>query len=160
MPCLTFAHDHVIYRVVRTSWSNPLDASFSRVGDKRWNAPGTFPVLYSCCSESVARAITFDLYRTASIDLDDLTQAMRPELVEIQWAGDVVDMFSPAGITAAGFDGDYPVRATRAQTQTAGAGWHAEGQGGNRMPERLTGAGRIRRLGGPSSKQDRIGDPN
>ena len=125
-------HEHQpIYRVVRAGWADPLDASFSRrQRGNRWNAPGAFSVLYTCCSAGVARGVTLDLYRFAGIVLEDLQPAVRPQLVEISWDGEAVDVASPEGVAAAGFPPTYPLGVDWPQTQPAAAEWHADGHEG------------------------------
>lgn len=128
---IRFEHDHVpLHRVVRADWSDPLDASFSqRSPDRRWNT-GNFPALYCCCSAGVARAVTLDLFRVAGVELEDLQPGARPQLAEIDWRGEVVDMLSEDGLNAAGFPQDYPSTADRAATRSAGERWHAAGAEG------------------------------
>lgn len=118
-------HRHVpVYRVVRRSWADPLDTSFSQQKtDNRWNTPD-FPALYCCCSEPVARAVTLDVFRMAGVELSDLRAHAQPQLVEVDWHGRVVDMSSPEGIAAAGFPAGYPVGVDKRATREAAAAWH------------------------------------
>jgi len=129
---LTVAHNHVpLYRVIRRGWADPLDTSFSQraLADNRWNTPD-FPALYCSCSERVARAIARDVFRLAGIEIADLQPAMMPQLVEIAWSGEVVDVASPEGVAAAGFPQDYPVGTDKAQTRAAATIWHSGGAAG------------------------------
>jgi hypothetical protein len=122
-------HAHVpIYRVVRKGWPNPLDTTFSQRAnaDNRWNTP-EFPALYCCCSEAVARAITVDRFRIAGVDLEDLQEDVRPQLVEIHWTGEAIDMFTESGIVSAGFPADYPAATERKETRRSAVQWHAMG---------------------------------
>lgn len=121
----TFVHDHQpIYRVVRRGWSDPLDSSFSRRrDDRRWNTPD-FPALYCCCSEVVARDVTRDLLLEAAVEPEDLQPDLRPQLVEIGWRGEVVDVVTEEGVAEAGFPMDYPAGVVLADTQEAAKVWH------------------------------------
>ena len=95
-----FDHSHQpVYRVVRRSWRNPLDATFSQrpTADNRWNT-NRFPALYCCCSVTVARAVALDVLRYAGIELTDLRPDVQPRLVEISWSGEVVDVATAAGV--------------------------------------------------------------
>ena len=126
------AHDHVpLCRVVRRGWTDPLDTSYSQrvSANNRWNTPG-FPALYCACSERVARAVVRDVFRLAGVELADLQEAMLPQLVEIGWTGQVVDVASAEGVLAAGFPPDYPAGIDKAQTRAAAEAWHATGAGG------------------------------
>lgn len=123
-------HEHLVYRVVRRGWRDPLDASFSQTRtSNRWNTP-RFPALYACCSEPVARGVAQDVFRLSGITVEDLQPDARPSLVEIAWSGRVVDVASAAGLAAAGFGADYPVGTTADLTQAAAARWHREGREG------------------------------
>jgi hypothetical protein len=73
-----------------------------------------------CCSETVARAVTLDVFRTAGVELSDLRPDARPRLVEIAWHGKVADMSSTEGLAAAG----------KAMTRRAAERWHTAGLGG------------------------------
>jgi RES domain-containing protein len=125
-------HTHQpVYRVLRAGWSDPLDASFSqgaRAGN-RWNNPD-FPALYCCCSERVARAVVLDVFRLYQVDPRDLQPDIQPQLIELSWAGDVVDISSAEGIRRAGFPADYPHGVTKHQTRQAGSAWHSSGAHG------------------------------
>jgi len=125
-PLLT-PHEHQpVYRVVRKHWSDPLDVSHSQTrGDNRWNT-AAFPALYCCCSPRVASAVVLDVFRLAGIELADLKPEARPELIEVSWAGDVVDVASPEGVLAAGFPIEYPERVSREQTRRAAFDWHRQ----------------------------------
>ena len=128
----TLVHDHLtMYRVVRRDWANPVDATFSQHSDRdnRWNTPD-FPALYCCCSESVARAIVRDIFRVTGADLSDLQDAARPQLVEIHWTGDPVDMITARGLVAAGFSEDYPTGSDHSQTREVARRWHYGGAAG------------------------------
>jgi RES domain-containing protein len=128
----TDPHDHEpVYRVVRAGWAILLDTSYSRrKSDNRWNPPDAFEVLYACCSEDVARAIALDTFRYAGIVIDDLQPEVRPQLAEIGWGGEVVDMASPEGVQAAGFPPTYPTGADHRRTQPCAVRWHAAGHEG------------------------------
>lgn len=122
-------HDHLpIYRVIRRGWPNPLDTSYSqlRSTDNRWNTPG-FPALYCCCSPTVARAIVHDVFRLTSVDIEDLQEDARPQLVEIHWTGEVVDMITESAIVNAGFQADYPRDTGHSQTQMIASNLHSKG---------------------------------
>ena len=126
------AHQHVpLYRVVRRVWTDPLDTSYSQraLADNRWNTPD-FPALYCSCSERVARSVARDIHRLAGVEFADLQDAMLPDLVEIAWTGEVVDVASPEGVQAAGFPPEYPIGIEKAQTRAWATTWHESGAQG------------------------------
>lgn len=123
---LTQRHDHVpVYRVIRANWRDPLDASYSQTRtDRRWNT-ADFPALYACCSERVAAAVARDVFRVGALALEDL-RGGRPQLAEVGWSGEVVDVASVEGVEAAGFPANYPEGVTKETTQRAAAQWESE----------------------------------
>jgi len=119
-----------LYRVVRASWSDPLDGTWSQtMGDRRWNTVD-FPALYCCLSLEVARAITRDLLGFVGVELSDLQPDYRPRLVEVGWSGELVDVATARGVAAAGFPESYPEGVARSATQRAGLRWHHQGREG------------------------------
>src|SRR5271163_163838 len=101
----TIVHDHIpIFRVIRRDWADPLDPTFSQRShvNNRWNT-ARFPALYCCCSDAVARAIVRHIFRLTGVDIADLQEAVQPQLVEILWTGEPVDMITETAIVAAGF---------------------------------------------------------
>lgn len=123
-------HEHDVFRVVHAGWENPLDASFSRSkADNRWNT-SELSALYCCCSEMVARAVVRDRFRLTGVELAELQPEFRPRLVEVGWAGRVVDIASEAGILAAGFPGDYPIGVDKSETQRSATRWHSDNHEG------------------------------
>ncbi len=134
MTGVTVAHSHApILRVVAAGWADPLDSAFSRSGG-RWNAPDTFEVLHTCCGERVARAVVEERLSTHGLQVDDLLPEQRPELAEIDWRGEVVDMITEHGVASAGFPDDYPAthldERGYAETQAAGGRWQSAGAAG------------------------------
>ena len=113
-----------LYRVVRRSYLDPLDASFSqKTPDRRWNTD-RFAALYCCASVHVARAVVRDIFGMSGLVTDDLQPARRPDLAHLEWTGRVVDVATPSGVKAAGFAGTYPARAVRELTQPRAERWH------------------------------------
>jgi RES domain-containing protein len=116
-----------VYRVVRSGWADPLDASHSRrTPDRRWN-DAAFPALYCCCSEAVARAVALDVLDYAGLRLEELQPAARPELAEIAWHGSVADAATAEGVEAAGLPPEYPRHVSRHETRRLAARWHGAG---------------------------------
>src|SRR5260370_32918057 len=102
---VTIEHSHLpVYRVVRKSWADPIDTSFSQRHnvDNRWNTPD-FPALYCCCSKSVARAIVRDRFGITGVEMADLQETAYPPLIECHWVGQPGYMITTETITSAGF---------------------------------------------------------
>jgi len=120
-------HDHApVFRVLRAGHTNPLDVSHSRARPGRWNTPD-FPALYSCCSETSAKAVARDRFNLAAVALDDLQPDAHPQLFELEWRGSVADVASPEGLSAAEFPASYPEGAPRERTQLRAAEWRRDG---------------------------------
>jgi RES domain-containing protein len=130
MPVRLVAHAHAVYRVVRAGWPDPLDTSFSRDRGGRWNAPGSHRVLYTCCSLPVARAVAREALARAGVTVDDLQPAFRPILVEVAWRGQLVDVASAEGVSAAALPATYPRGTGYTVTQPLGRSWHEAGIAG------------------------------
>lgn len=122
------SHDHDVVRVVRAGWEDPLDATFSRrAAESRWNTEA-FPALYCCCSEAVARAVTRDRWRLVGVEqAAELQPAYRPQLVEISWSGEVVDVAFQEGLASNGLPASYPDGVDKGVTRERAASWHADG---------------------------------
>lgn len=127
----TLVHDHTpLFRVVRRGFADPLDASFSRgARDNRWN-DSEFPALYGGCSERVARAVTLDVLGFAGLLLDELQDGALPQLVEIDWQGELVDASSPEGVAALELPPTYPRATDKEHTRAiARELWQARHEG-------------------------------
>ena len=125
MTTATIAHTHTpLYRVVQHGWADPTDSSYSQtVDNNRWNTRD-FPALYCCCSSRVARGVVQERFGN-DIVLEDLNPEVMPDLAEIDWNGDVVDVASLAGVKANGFSARYPEGTTIVDCQKAATSWHA-----------------------------------
>jgi len=128
---LIIEHNHQpIYRVVRRG-AGPLETAGrrQRVLDHPFSHPED-PTLYCCCSEWVARAVTLERFRVAGLDVSDLQPGARPQLVELSWSGQVVDLASEDGVAAAGFPPDFPEGVRPEQTRRAAGEWRSAGAAG------------------------------
>jgi RES domain-containing protein len=127
---LVVNHDHTpVYRVIRKKWKEPLDVSYSqKAADNRWNTP-EFPALYCSCSLQTARAVTRHLFAVRA-QTRELPRSLVPNLVEIAWAGKVVDVASAEGVLGAGFDSSYPKRSDKERTRQLATEWHSQGAQG------------------------------
>lgn len=127
----TVAHGHSpIYRVARSEWANPLDATFASRQSHRWNSAGSHAVLYTSSSIAVARAIVVDIFKIAALELEDLAPGVRPVLIELEWSGEPVDMASVEGLVECGFTHSYPDQIEHRHTQPFGMAWFALGAEG------------------------------
>jgi len=128
---ISIEHNHEpVFRVIRVNWEDPLDTSFSQnSSDNRWNSKN-FAALYCCCSEPVAVAVAEDVFAYAGVDLSDLQPEYRPQVAEISWSGNVVDVISEEGIEAIGFPLRYPADIRKSQTRDLAVEWFRDGSEG------------------------------
>ncbi len=71
-----------------------------------------------------------DRFGITGVELTDLQDTAYPQLVEVHWVGQPVDMITEETIIAVGFPREYPTGTTHVETRRAAVKWHAEGQTG------------------------------
>jgi len=95
------------FRVVEPDWIDPLDGSFARDRGGRWNARGSFAVVYLDRTIAAAAAYVRHKHRGKPWQVEHLDPG--PDLVETDVPeGDFVDIVTGAGIGAAGLPEIYP----------------------------------------------------
>ncbi len=98
------------FRVASPSWTNPLDASHSQRHGGRWNAPGSFPVLYLNGSEATARANVRRKFAGRPYGGVNLDPTAAPDLIDVDVpATELVDVVTDQGIAEVGLPRTYPV---------------------------------------------------
>lgn len=96
-------------RVADPAWDDPLDGRFAQRRGGRWNAPGSFPVVYLSRSAAVARANVARLLTGQPYGPEDLRAEAGPILVTTSVSEDLyVDVVTGAGCAAAGLPTTYP----------------------------------------------------
>jgi hypothetical protein len=96
-------------RVAQPDWRRPLDPSFAAVRGGRWNAPGSFPVVYLCATPAVARQVVVGRFEGLPYGLLDLRPDRRPVLIETDVPSHrAVDVVTDAGCRAASLPATYP----------------------------------------------------
>ena len=106
---------HVWWRVADPSWSDPLDPDFARRRGGRWNAPGSFRVLYLNEDLATARLNLRAFIAGWPYEPEDLRDDTGPVLIgcTLPRRQIVCDAHSPAGLRAAGLPATYPLDETR-----------------------------------------------
>ncbi len=139
-------------RVADPDWDDPLDTDFSIATGGRWNAPGTFPVLYLNETLGAARAnvlMRLAEQRRLGITLDMLDPLGLPVLVDVIVSpGTAVDLTSDDGLAAVGLPISYPLdtageRVDHARFRPVGAAAHEAQHQGIRARCAAPGAARI-----------------
>ena len=100
----------VYVRVADPDWDDPLNGEYAKARGGRWNAPGSFPVVYLNGDERVARANLLQRFAGLPYGPEDLEPSVAPVLVSTDVPeADFVDVVSEAGCEAVGLPADYPV---------------------------------------------------
>lgn len=96
-------------RVADPSWIRPLDGRYARDRGGRWNAPGTFAVVYVFGAIDVARSFVLTRFEGHPYSAFDLRPESGPDLVETDVPpGRFVDVVTDDGCRAAGLPATYP----------------------------------------------------
>ena len=100
----------VYVRVADPDWDDPLSGEFAKTRGGRWNAPGSFPVVYLNGDERVARANVLQRFAGLPYGPEDLEPSAAPVLVSASVPEDeFVDVVGDAGCAAVGLPPTYPV---------------------------------------------------
>lgn len=99
-------------RLAEPHWEDPLDTSFSKQHGGRWNAPGSYGVLYLNMTEEMARIHVEHRLAGQPYNIEDLEPAAQHDLVEVDVAEtDALDLVSGGGLRAVGLPVGYPLDA-------------------------------------------------
>jgi len=99
----------VYVRVADPDWDDRLSGEFAKARGGRWNAPGSFPVVYLNGDERVARANVLQRFAGLPYGPEDLEPSAAPVLVSaLVPEDDFVDVVSEAGCVAVGLPATYP----------------------------------------------------
>ena len=97
------------FRVASPEWHNPLDGRYALARGGRWNAPGSFPVVYLCATVGVARAIVLQRLEGQPFGPEDLDPTTAPVLVTASVpSARYVDVVTSRGCASAGLPASYP----------------------------------------------------
>src|SRR6266511_5715685 len=69
------------YRVADPDWRRPLEGKYSAEQGGRWNAPGSFPVVYLFGTTELARSFVLQKHRGLPYSVLDMAPDRRPVLV-------------------------------------------------------------------------------
>jgi RES domain-containing protein len=118
-------------RLAEPAWADPLDIGFARERGGRWNAPGTYGVLYLNGSPAVARAQARHKLAGQPFGIEDLDESEQHDLVDVEVpAGDYLDCVTDAGLEAVGLPASYPRAVGHAECRPVGAAARDAGRPG------------------------------
>jgi RES domain-containing protein len=96
-------------RVADPAWRDPLEGSYSQAAGGRWNAPGSFPVVYLCDGVEVARAVLFQKLEPHPYGPEDLDPRTAPVLVSTRVRTErYADAVTARGLESMGLPRSYP----------------------------------------------------
>jgi hypothetical protein len=167
---LRIPDDHTWLRVADTTWSDPLDPSWAATFGGRWNAAGSFPVLYVNEDLATARAQIHALLGGWPVNPEDLRDDAPYVLVlaGLPRRQDVADALSDQGLEAMGLPPSYPLdargdRVPHQPCQMVGTRVHAARLRGVWCRSAATADGSGRELAwfpsGPRARARSLGDP-
>jgi hypothetical protein len=142
----TIRRDGSYNRLAEPSWADPLDTSYSRQRGGRWNAPGSFGVLYLNRNLRVARLQVQHKLRGHPYGVEDLDEAEQHDLISLEVAErDWLDCVTIPGLEAVGLPATYPRHANgrpvrHADSQPIGGAAFDDGRPGIACRSAVTGA--------------------
>jgi hypothetical protein len=108
-------------RLAEPDWNNPLDTTFSKRHGGRWNAPGSYGVLYLNRTLEMARIQVEHKLDRQPYEIEDLDPAAQHDLVEVDVREtDALDLVSDDGLVAAGLPANYPDAVTHERCRPIG----------------------------------------
>jgi RES domain-containing protein len=96
-------------RLAEPAWDDPLDTDFSKRRGGRWNAPGSFGVLYLNRDLRTARLQVRHKLQGQPYGVEDLDESEQHDLVHVDVRRrDWLDCVSTSGLEAVGLPPTYP----------------------------------------------------
>ncbi|HEY4277939.1 MAG TPA: RES family NAD+ phosphorylase [Conexibacter sp.] len=97
-------------RLAEPGWDDPLDTGYSKRVGGRWNAPGSYGVLYLNASDAMARLQVHHRLAGQPFGVEDLDPSEQHELVRVTVADgqQALDCVSAPGVEAVGLPPAYP----------------------------------------------------
>ena len=110
MSFLRLSRNGPYHRVAEADWEDPLDGVPSVGAGGRWNAPGSFPVVYFNQSVGLARLYVSQKLRDQPYGPEDIEPDTGHVLATVDLpAEEYVDIVTDGGCSAAGLPPTYPV---------------------------------------------------
>lgn len=107
---LTLRRGGTYNRLVEPDWADPLDTSHSKARGARWNAAGTFGVLYLNANERVARIQVEHKLAGRPYTVEDLDPAEQHDLVSVIVPSSTrLDCVTDNGLKAVDLPASYPL---------------------------------------------------
>jgi hypothetical protein len=119
------------FRVCDPLWVDCCDAGYAARFGARWNAPGSFPVLYLNADIETAKMNAQRVYEGEAFGLYDLNPTARPHLQVVEIAACApVDAVTDGGLAGLGLPATYPTGIGHGICQPIGQRVHDAGHCG------------------------------
>jgi RES domain len=106
----TTAYSGTMYRTIPATSTTPLATQYSVTTGGRWNAKGSYEVLYTFTSPNTARNFLTTKAAQAGLSLDDLQPSRQQDLVILNGTyGNVADLTTDEGLEEVGLPSSYPI---------------------------------------------------
>ncbi len=110
---------------------DPTDGQYSMREGGRWNAPGSFLVVYTSCSREVAIANLWHKYAGESFQPWQVSEERQADLFELEITQDgLIDIVSQPGVAGVGLPAVYPEGVSHAAMQHVGQRLYDDGRPG------------------------------
>lgn len=97
-------------RLAEPDWEDPVDTNYSKSAGGRWNAPGSFGVLYLNAGERMARIQVEHKLAGQPFTVEDLHPAEQHDLVTVELPeAERLDCVTVKGLAAVGLPETYPL---------------------------------------------------
>ncbi len=120
-----------LFRAIPHGSQTPLSSQYAYQYGGRWNAPGSYPVMYTSASVAGVRAYVDWQASYYGVNLADWAPEDQPDLLVLSIQGSYADVATTSGLTFYGLPTTYPVGYLGQEawtiTQPIGAFIYAEG---------------------------------
>src|SRR6266536_517541 len=128
----TTTYSATMYRCIPSSSNTPLATQYSVTTGGRWNAQGTYEVLYTFLSPEIARTWIITKYANAGLSVNDLQPTKLQDLIILNGTyNNVANLTVDEGFEEVGLSPTYPVgymdMSAYSVTQPIGATLHDMG---------------------------------
>lgn len=98
-----------VFRCIPSSSTTPLSSSYSVTYGGRWNASGTYPVLYTFLSQNLAATWYYNTLTSAGLTINEVQPEQLPDLIVLNCdLSNVADLTTDEGLSEVGLPAEYP----------------------------------------------------
>lgn len=98
-----------VFRCIPSASTTPLSSTYSVTYGGRWNAAGTYPVLYTFLSQNLASTWYYSSLTSAGLTINEVQPEQLPDLIVLNCNLDnVADLTTDEGLSEVGLPATYP----------------------------------------------------